>query len=63
MEKSEKFSLSRIVISNVTLESWKTIPHAGVTYNADVGNLLQILKEYNLAKSKEQKISLNTALL
>ena len=63
MEKSEKFSLSRIVISNVTMESWKTIPHAGITYNADVGNLLQIIKDYNLEKSKEQKISLNTALL
>ncbi len=63
MEKSEKFSLSRIVISNVTLESWKTIPHAGLTYNADVENLLKIINEYNLTKSKEQKISLNTALL
>lgn len=63
MGKSEKFSLSRIVISNVTLESWKTIPHAGLTYNADVENLLKIINEYNLTKSKEQKISLNTALL
>ena len=50
MEKSEKFSLSRIVISNVTLESWKTIPHAGLTYNADVENLLKIINDYNLTK-------------
>lgn len=63
MEKAEKFCLSRRVVANVTLESWRTIPHACITYNADVGKLLQILKDYNLEKTKEEKISLNTALL
>lgn len=63
MNTSENFSLSRRIVSNVTLESWKTIPHACITYNANVSNLLNILHEYNSNKNKENKITLNSALL
>jgi len=61
--KGENFSLSRRIVSNVTLESWHTIPHACITYNADVTKLICVLNNYNSDKDKTKKITLNTALL
>ena len=45
--KKERFGIARKIVSNMTAESWETIPHAVVSYEADV---TEFLKEYNLVK-------------
>ena len=58
---TEHFGIARKIVSNMTAESWETIPHAVVTYEADVSKLFEVLKEIN--KQVEQKITVNTAML
>lgn len=62
--KSEQhFGIARKIVSNMTSESWETIPHAVVTYNPDVTKFLEVLAQLNQGATKEQKISINTAML
>lgn len=60
---TEHFGIARKIVSNMTSESWETIPHACVTYDADVTKLFDVLKEINSGKDKTQKITVNTAML
>ncbi len=60
---TEHFGIARKIVSNMTTESWETIPHACVTYEADVTQLMEALCLLNKEKTKSQKITLNTALL
>ncbi len=60
---TEHFGIARKIVSNMTSESWETIPHVCVTYDADVTNLFDVLKEINSGKDKSQKITVNTAML
>ena len=60
---TEHFDIARKIVSNMTSESWETIPHACVTYEADVTKLFNVLKEINNGKEKSQKITINTAML
>ncbi len=60
---TEHFGIARKIVSNMTTESWETIPHACVTYEADVTQLMEALRLLNKEKTKSQKITLNTALL
>jgi len=60
---TEHFGIARKIVSNMTSESWETIPHACVTYDADVSTLFAALKEINSGKSAEEKITVNTAML
>ncbi len=60
---TEHFGIARKIVSNMTSESWETIPHACVTYEADVTGLFDVLKEINNGKDKSQKITVNTAML
>lgn len=60
---TEHFGIARKIVSNMTSESWETIPHACVTYEADVTKLFDVLKEINAGKDKSQKITVNTAML
>lgn len=61
VSNTEHFGIARKIVSNMTAESWETIPHAVVTYEADVTKLFDVLKEIN--KQAEQKITVNTAML
>lgn len=61
--KEEHFGIARKIVSNMTSESWETVPHAGFTYEADVSGFFDVLKEINEGRSKEEKISVNTAML
>lgn len=58
---TEHFGIARKIVSNMTAESWETIPHAVVTYEADVSKLFDVLKQIN--KDAAQKITVNTAML
>lgn len=60
---TEHFGIARKIVSNMTSESWETIPHACVTYDADVTKLFEVLKQINNDKTKAQKITVNTAML
>ena len=62
--KNEKhFGIARKIVSNMTSESWETIPHAVVTYNPEVTELLKVLNEINQGSDKSTKISINTVML
>lgn len=61
--KDEHFAIARKIVSNMTSESWETIPHAVVTYDADVTQFLNILKEINDNLPPQKKLSINTAMM
>lgn len=63
VKNQEHFTIARKIVSNMTSESWETIPHAVVTYNPEVTGLLNVLEEINANSSKETKISINTVML
>ena len=63
VKNQEHFGIARKIVSNMTSESWETIPHAVVTYNPEVTGLLKVLEEINANSSKETKISINTVML
>lgn len=60
---TEYFGIARKIVSNMTSESWETIPHACVTYKAEVTGLFDVLKSINLSRSPDEKITVNTAML
>lgn len=61
--KEEHFGIARKIVSNMTSESWETIPHAVLTYTPEVTELLNILNEINKNATKETKISINTLMM
>lgn len=61
--KTEHFGIARKIVSNMTAESWETIPHAVITYDADMEGLLKVLEEINKDADSKTKITLNTAML
>lgn len=61
--KTEHFGIARKIVSNMTAESWETIPHAVITYDADMESLLKVLEEINMDADSKTKITLNTAML
>ncbi|MCM1114952.1 MAG: 2-oxo acid dehydrogenase subunit E2 [Clostridium sp.] len=61
--KNEHFGIARKIVSNMTSESWETIPHAAVTYEPEVTEFLKVIKEINQDASKETKLTLNTVML
>lgn len=63
VNKETHFGIARKIVSNMTSESWETIPHAVVTYKPEVTEFLKVLKEINEGATKETKISVNTAML
>lgn len=62
--KEEHFGIARKIVSNMTSESWETIPHAVVTYEADVTELFKQYKKLNEGcTDKSKKITINTVML
>lgn len=59
----EHFGIARKIVSNMTAESWETIPHAVVTYEPEVTKFLDVIKEINKVRSKEERVTINTAML
>ena len=45
--KEEHFGIARKIVSNMTSESWESIPHAVVTYEPDVTELFKECKKLN----------------
>lgn len=61
--KTQHFGIARKIVSNMTSESWETIPHVCVTYDADVTRLFEIIKQLNTGKTAEEKLTVNTVML
>lgn len=62
--KEENFGIARKIVSNMTAESWETIPHATMTYEADVTQLMKEYKKLNEGcTDKSKKITINTIML
>ena len=62
--KTEHFGIARKIVSNMTAESWETIPHATLIYNADVTELFKECKKLNEGcTDKSKKITINTVML
>ncbi|MDE5963988.1 MAG: 2-oxo acid dehydrogenase subunit E2, partial [Eubacterium sp.] len=61
--KSEHFGIARKIVSNMTSESWETIPHAVVTFEPEVSEFLKVVKEINKDADKKTKLTLNTIML
>lgn len=62
--KKEHFGIARKIVSNMTAESWETIPHAVVGYEADVTEFLKEYKKLNEGcTDKSKKISINTVVM
>lgn len=59
--KTENFKIARKIVSNMTTESWNDIPHATMSYEADVTELLKECKKLNSISS--EKITINTLML
>lgn len=62
--KEEHFGIARKIVSNMTSESWEQIPHATMTYDADVTELFKQCKILNEGcTDKSKKITINTVML
>ena len=62
--KEEHFGIARKIVSNMTSESWEQIPHATMTYEADVTELFAQCKKLNEdCTDKAKKITINTVML
>lgn len=62
--KTEYFGIARKIVSNMTCESWESIPHALCTYEADVTELFEEIKKLNEGcTDKSKKITVNTVML
>lgn len=59
----QHFGLARKIVANMTAESWETIPHSCMIYEAEVTGFLDELKRINAELPAEQRISINTAML
>ena len=57
------FSIARKIVSNMTSESWESIPHVCITYEPEVTAFLNVLADINTTKTHGGRITLNTAML
>ncbi|MCC8072733.1 MAG: 2-oxo acid dehydrogenase subunit E2 [Clostridiales bacterium] len=60
---TQHFKIARKIVSNMTSESWETIPHAVISYEPEVTEFLNVMKEINENSTKQTKLTLNTIML
>lgn len=61
--KDQHFGIARKIVSNMTAESWETIPHAVISYEPEVTEFLKVMKDINKDSTSETKLTLNTIML
>lgn len=58
------FGIARKIVSNMTAESWETIPHGVLTYKPEVTEFLKECKKLNEGVTdKSKKITINTVMM
>ncbi|UKI23518.1 MAG: 2-oxo acid dehydrogenase subunit E2 [Anaerotruncus sp.] len=62
--KTEHFGIARKIVSNMTSQSWEEIPHAAMSYEADVTEMMKYVKKLNEnVTDKSKKITVNTVMM
>ena len=62
--KEEHFGIARKIVSNMTAESWETIPHGVITYKPEVSEFIKECKKLNDGVTdKSKKITINTVMM
>lgn len=61
--KDQHFGIARKIVSNMTAESWETIPHAVISYEPEVTEFLKVMKDINKDATPETKLTVNTIML
>lgn len=60
----EHFGIARKIVSNMTAESWETIPHGVLNYKPEVTEFMKECKKLNDGVTdKSKKITINTVML
>lgn len=60
----EHFGIARKIVSNMTAESWETIPHGALNYKPEVTEFLKECKKLNEGVTdKSKKITINTVMI
>lgn len=59
----EYFGIQRKMVSHMTTESWRKIPHVTYMYEPDVTALYKVYKTLNDGRSADEKITFNTLVL
>ena len=60
-ERKEYFGIARKIVSNMTTESWREIPHVVVVYEADVTGLLEEYRKIRERGDLPVRITINTS--
>lgn len=61
--RREHFGIQRKMVSHMTTESWRNIPHVTYMYEPDVTELYKIYKKINEGRHEDNKITFNTIML
>lgn len=61
--RREHFGIQRKMVSYMTTESWKNIPHTTYMYEPDVTEIYKVYKKINENRTPETKITFNTLML
>ncbi len=61
--KKYNFGIARKIVSNMTSQSWEEIPHVCVTYEPEVTDFLEVVKEINKDATPETKLTINTIIM
>lgn len=61
--RDQHFGIARKIVSNMTAESWETIPHAVISYEPEVTEFLKVMKDINKDATPEKKLTINTIML
>ena len=57
------FDITRKIIASITTDSWRNVPHLVYLYEADADKLMEAVRSYNSSHPKEEKLSVNSAVL
>lgn len=64
LKEKEHFGIARKIVSNMTAESWETIPHGAIVYEPDVTQFMKEYKKINEGNTNaNSKITINTIML
>ena len=63
IKEEQTFGIARKIKANMTGESWEHITHSVVSYEADVTELMPLIKKMNEGATRENKITVNSVML
>ncbi len=63
LKNREHFGIQRKMVSHMTTESWRNIPHVTYMYEPDVTELYEVFRKINKGRDKDSKITFNTLML